>query len=123
MANEIHLTASLSCYKPAIMASAVGRSINDFIASMTNSTYIEGTVLIGTSATAFPLGQVGAPHWAYFKNLDSTNYVTIRNGSGGADLIELMAGEPCFVPLYVAANPYGVANTAACYVEYLILAL
>jgi len=127
VANEINFTASISAFKPMVMSSAIGRSISGLVISMTNDQYIQGSVLIGLAATAFPLAQVGAPHWCYLRNLDPTNYVTVGVGAGGAvpgsALIQLNPGEPAFFPLSVAAAPYGLANTAACWCEYLILAL
>lgn len=123
MANEISLTASLTAYKPSIMSSALSRAVSGFLATMTGNFIVEGTISIATSATLIPLGQVTAPHWAAFHNLDATNFLTIRNGSGGADLLKLLAGEWAFCPLLDTSVPYGVANTAVCLLEYLIFSL
>ena len=123
MANEITLTSSLSAFKAAIMSAAVGRSVSGAQFTMTGNFYVEGTISVATSATVIPLGQVTAPHWAYFHNLDATNYLTIRNGSGGTDLLKLLAGEYAFVPLLDTSAPYAIADTAACLLEYLILSL
>lgn len=124
MANEITFSGSLSVYKPSVMGQSIGLSVSSLVASMSGTTYVGPTnVLIGTSATAFPLGGVTAPHWCGFYNTDTVNYVTIRNGSGGADLVKLLAGEYAFFPMYDSAVPYGVANTAACLVEYVIFSL
>lgn len=121
--NEITVTASLSAYKASVMSSAIGRSTVGATFTMTGNPYVEATISVATSATVIPLGQVTQPHWAYFKNLDAANYLTIRNGSGGADLVKLLAGEAAFVPLLDTSAPYAVANTGACLMEYLILSL
>lgn len=123
MANEISLTASLTAYKPAIMSSALSRAVSGFLATMQGLFIVEGSVSIATVATAFPLGQVTQPHWAFFLNLDPTNYVQLMNGAAGAVFARLLAGEPAFVPLDPGCVPYGKANTAAVQVEFFILSL
>ncbi len=123
MSNEITLTASLSGYKPSVMSSAVGRSVTAATFTMTGTLLSQGVVLIGTSATAVPLGQVTTPHWTVLHNLDITNFLTIRNGAAGADLLKLLASEWAFFPMHPSAVPYGVADTAAILLEFLIFAL
>lgn len=122
MANEITVTASLSCNNPAVSSSAVGRALTNQQFTM-NGQFLEApaTMSVGTSATAIPLGQITAPHWAWFYNLDTVNYVTIRNGSGGADFIQLFPGEFAVVPLRTTMTPYAVANNAPVLLEYMIL--
>lgn len=123
MANEISLNGALSFFKPSIMSSAIGRAVAGLQFSVAGTTFVEGSVLIGTSATVIPLGQVAAPHWAFFNNLDAANYLTIRNGSGGADLLKLLPGECAFVPLLDTSVPYALAHTANVQLEYLIISL
>ncbi len=120
MANEITVSAGLTVYKSSVMSSAVGRSVVDATFTMTGNPYVQGVISVGTSAEAIPLGEVTQPHWAWFKNLDATNYLTIRNGASGADLLRLYPGELCPVPLDITATPYAVADTAACLLEYAI---
>lgn len=122
MANEVTVTASLSCNKPSVMSSAVGRAITNAQFTMTGNFYVAPeSMSVGTSATVIPLGQITAPHWAYFKNLDPTNYLTIRNGSGGADLCQLYPGEFAIIPLLTTCVPYAVANNAPVLMEFMIL--
>ncbi len=123
MANEISVTASLSVYKSSVMSAAVGRSITDALFTMTGSAWIESILDVLTSATVIPLGGVATPHWAYFKNLDASNFIKIRNGASGADLLKLKAGECAFCPLLDSAVPYAIADTATCKMEYVIFAL
>jgi len=122
MANEITLTASLSCNKPSIMGSATARSIASLLRSMTGTTYIQDTMLVPTSATVVALGGVTNPHWSFFMNLDATNYLQLQNGASGAVFLRLAAGDFFLGPLDQACVPYAIANTAACQMEYLILA-
>ncbi len=123
MSNEITVTLSLSCYKPAVMSSAVGRSVTGALFSMSSNFFSQGVALIGLSATAIPLGQVTTPHWCWFKNLDSVNFLKIRNGSGGTDLLKLLAGEVAVVPLLDSAVPYAIADTATVDLEFMVLGL
>lgn len=123
MANEISLTASLTGFKASVMAEAVARSVVGFVANMGGTVYVQNVLLVGTSATLIPLASVTSPHWAFFQNHDATNFLTIRNGSAGADVIKLLAGEPAFVPLLDTGTFYAVANGAACLLEYLIFSL
>lgn len=124
VSQEINLSFSLTAYKPAIMISAISRSIIARQFNMAGVLFTEGTVTIATGAgTTIPLGTVTQPHWAYFLNTDPNNYLTIQNGGGGTPFLRLYAGEGGAFPLDTACNPYGIANTAACLLEYLILSL
>lgn len=122
MANEINLTASLSVYKNTVMSAVAGRSLTRSF-TMTGNYMVEGVMTVATSATAIPLGSVTTPHWAFFFNTDSNNYLTIRNGASGADLLKLLAGECAFCPLLDSSTPYAVANTASIVMEYMIISL
>lgn len=123
MSSEITVTASLSYTKSAVTESAVARSVSNLSFNQTGSGYQQGTLSIATSATVIPLGGITAPHWAYFLNMDTTNFIKIRNGASGADLIKLRAGECAFVPLLDTATPYAIADTATCLLEYLLIQL
>jgi hypothetical protein len=63
--------------------------------------------------------------WAYFKNLDSTNYVELSTAaSSGKIFAKLLAGESCLLRLGSdAQTPAATANTSACRVFFLILEL
>jgi len=123
MANEITFTGSLTVYKSSVMSAALGRSITALLRNMGANFITEGSISIATTATAIPLGQVVQPHWAFFINMDPTNYLTLANGAAGAIFARLLAGDPAFVPLDPACVPYGIANTGACVLEYLIASL
>jgi len=103
------------------MASAIGRSIASSLVTMSGSHYIEATLSVATSATALTLGTVTSPGYFFCKNTDSTNFVRFRNGSGGANVAKLLAGEYCLFRWDSAATPYAIADTVAVIVEYLLL--
>lgn len=123
MADEICLTCSLTVYKSSIMAHAQSDAFVADLHDMSGSNFISGTISVGITAEAIPMGDVTAPHWAWFHNKDSTNFIKIRNGSSGADVIKLLAGERCAVPLLDSGTYYAIADTAACIMYYRIYAL
>lgn len=125
MAGEVNVNATLK-YDDGVV---------DDIAQVVDATFSPGTLkyirhiqLIGTSEEAIQLGEVTAPGYALFKNLDSTNYVDLRvatsgaifarldpdtqaNGKGGVALLKLGSG---------AQVPYAIANTGSCRVAIFI---
>lgn len=123
MASEISLTASLSVYKASVMAEAIGMSIPAGIFTMTGNYYAKDSMLVLTSATLIPMGQVITPHWSFFKNLDSTNYIKIRNGASGADVLRLYPGEAFPCPLDPTGTYYAIADTASCLMAYCVFSL
>jgi hypothetical protein len=120
MSQEITFTGSLSGFQASTMTQSQGLSVIDLKVNMTGSGYSRGSILVGTSPTVIPLNGMTQPHWAWFNNLDSVNYITIRNGSGGIDLCQYLPGEQCPIPLINNCVPYAVANNAPCRLEYLI---
>lgn len=121
MASEITQSYSLSFFKAAAMIQSVSRSLSSHSIDWSGTKWIHHIASVATSATALGLGNVTTPHWAFFYNLDTSNYLTIRNGSSGADVLELRPGQSFVCSLYRSIVPYAVANTAACLLEYLIL--
>lgn len=123
MANELTITASLSFFKSTVMNQAISEAVSGLLFNVSGSYYIQGQLSVATSATVIPLGTVTAPHWSYFKNIDSTNFLRLMNGSGGAKVVKLKAGECAFFPWDDGATPYAIADSAACVLEYLIISL
>lgn len=70
---------------------------------------------------ALVLGDVTAPGWVMLKNLDATNYITVKTGTGGTVFAKLLAGEFCLLRLGSGAQvPYVQSDTAACQLDVLI---
>lgn len=122
MANEITLNASISVEKEGVTfeGNVDGASFTNLQFNMSGEGTAQGSLDVATSPTLIPMGTVTAPHWAVFENTDDTNYVTIRNGSGGADVCRFYPGEGCPVPLDPTGTYYAVANTAAVRLLYKI---
>lgn len=77
---------------------------------------------IGTSEETVGVGDVGTLGWAFFQNLDTTNYVTIGPDSTGmVAFIRLEAGESCALRLSPGITIKAQANTAPVKLKVLIL--
>src|SRR6185503_19252551 len=86
--------------------------------------YIKNVQLIGTAEEALAIGECTTPGWSLFVNLDNTNWIGLRPGTGGTQFIELEAkgGFALFkFSDHSSWTPYAIANTAACKLAYLIL--
>lgn len=74
---------------------------------------------IGTSEEAILLGDVAAGGYWFVQNLDATNFVELRSGTGATDFIKLLAGEwAIFRTSADATAPYAIADTGACNVRF-----
>lgn len=128
MSNEITLTGSITINKPSVMSSAFSRAFTGVLRNMGGNFIVYDTMTVTTSALAIPLGSVTAPHWAFFLNMDPTNYIQLMNGASGAVFSRLLGGsapygDMALVPLDPACVPYAIANTANCQMEYAIASL
>lgn len=77
---------------------------------------------IGTSEETITTTEVGTLGWAFFQNLDSTNFVKIGADSGGSlvPFVKLKAGEYCILRLMTGITIKAQADTAACELLYKI---
>ena len=105
------------------MGSGIGRAIESLLITMTGNYLIAGTITVATSATTIPLGSVTSPGYSFFLNKDSTNFIRIMNGSGGAKVPKLRPGQVAIFPWDDTATPYAQADTASCAMEYMIISL
>ncbi len=121
MANEITINSSLSFAKAGVTMNTEGASFTNLLFNVTGNNYIKLSVSVGTSPQLLSLGPVVSPHWSVFQNQDSSNFITLRNGGGGAVLLRLLAGEIAVCPLDPLCLPYAQADTAACILSYLII--
>lgn len=117
MANELTVSVSLAFSSSGREAK---KSYGGLQFDVSGNAYVHHIQNIGTSEEALDVGDLGTAGYMICKNLDATNFVEIRPGTGTADLIKLKAGEvACF---RLALNgPYAIADTAACDLEYLIV--
>lgn len=115
MANEISIT---------IGASVTNGYLKQTTATQTRqfnqTTARAGSVCqdVGTSEEAVSFGD-GVPGYIVATNLDTTNFVSLRFVSSGANAIRLSAngGQACFY-LGSSVTLYAIADTAACKVKF-----
>ena len=69
---------------------------------------------------AILMGDVAAGGVWFVQNLDATNFVELRSGTGATDFIKLLAGEwAIFRTSADASAPYAIADTAAVNVRFI----
>lgn len=117
MANELTLAASLKFVKGNTNVSFAKSGVR---IDVTDKNYTSKTQAVGTSEEALSLGDVATPGYILIFNKDSTNYVSVRSGTGAANLIKVPAGGVALFNCEASA-PYVVANTAAVDIEYLLI--
>ncbi len=74
---------------------------------------------IGTTDETIVPVDITAAGYAYFKNLDPTNYVELGPATT-VYMIKLKAGQACVLPLKTG-TVYAKANTAAVKVQWMLL--
>lgn len=117
MANELTVAANLSFVKGSV---SVSMAIGATRFTVTGTDYMRGTQTVGTAAEALDIGDITTPGWMLIVNRDATNYVEIRDGADGADVVKIKAGEFALFRL-ATTTPYVIATTAACQVEYVVV--
>lgn len=75
---------------------------------------------IGTEAEALEIGDMTTPGYFVGLNTDDTNYIEIRDGEEGADVVKLKAGEVALFRL-ATTTPYAIANTDECELKYMVI--
>jgi len=119
MASEITATVALAATKGYLIES-VSTSVT---ADMTGTRSFSNVQAIGTSYEALVVNaDITTSGWAYFRNLDTTNYIEIGVVVAATfyPLLKLKAGVPQLVHLSNGVL-YAKANTAACDLKYVIL--
>jgi hypothetical protein len=108
MANEITASATLVASKNGATVSASTSCRVD----MTGDDLTQNTQVIGTSSEAIDFGEIsGAPAYVLFKNLDSTNFVTVGFTDPPTE-IDILAGQSALFPP-ATGTIYAIADTAA----------
>ena len=114
MANEITLKYSFSFTKNGQTLDATS-GLQTLQVNVTGDNALQHIQSIGTSEEAITLGDITVGGYCFFKNLDATNFIEIRQGTGASDLIQLKAGEFAIFRISPDATaPYAIADTAAC---------
>lgn len=113
MASEITIATRLKAVKGYLNQD---HNISSQAVDLSGSKYSDLVQNIPTTAagTALTLTGLGSAGWAWFRNLDTTNYIEIGVQVGGTfyPFAKLKPGEPALVRLGTT-TPYARANTAA----------
>jgi hypothetical protein len=118
MAKELLVGASID-YHSGDVSITEGQSVQ---LNVTGKAPIKVVQTVGTSVEAVTVTDVGSNAYVLARNLDRTNYVTLRSGAAGADLILLKPnGAPALFQLPTGATLYAIANTAACDILFVIV--
>jgi len=122
MANEITVSALLKIDKNFLKDQ---KNVSNLKVTQTGDGAVGGVQNVGTSAEAIALGDVSTPGYAFFRNLDDTNYIQVGQDVGGGgfeEFFRLLSGEVALMRIDLAAT--GVlqakADTAACELQYKI---
>lgn len=119
MSDELTLRASLSFTKGGTSKSLSFGPL-DFDVAGTRA--VANRQAIGfASAEAVLVGDVAAGGYFIGINRDPTNYITLRNGSGGTALVRLSPGDFCMFRIWPSATLFAVADTASCDLEYVVV--
>lgn len=129
MADEISVGGSLTITKSGVTYPSGGQVLSISLGSpvqqftMTGNVLVQNTISVGFAAEeAIPMGEVSAPHWAFFINLDATNYIQLRRATAETAFARLYPGEFALYPMENDSTaPFAIANTAACLMQYVIV--
>lgn len=118
MADEITISVSMHVNKGGVVASRV----ESFTADMAGNSVNHGVQSIATGGEAFEhtdLAAEGTIGWAFVKNLDDTNFVTIGTHATSNHTIKLLPGESAL--FRADGNLSGQADTSAVDVEWYVI--
>ena len=119
MANELVLSGLTIAFTKAAMPS-VSLSPSSLSVTVAGTQLMDNVQSIGTIEEAILLGVVAPGGYWFVQNLDPTNFVEIRSGTGAVDLIKLLANEWALFRMSADASaPFAIADTAACNVRFL----
>lgn len=120
MSNELTVSMSFSYAKGNF--AALARALTSLGINVAANPLICDVLAVTTVELAIPLGGVTVGStWAWFRNLDSTNYIEIRVGTGSTKFCKLLAGEAALLRLGSGISaPYAIADTATCNMEYVL---
>lgn len=121
MANTLTLTATALYQRGSETSQLRLLEVAGLTRSITSNLLVGGIQNIATSAEAIDVGAVTTEGWAFFRNLDSTNYIEIGwDATGFQSAFKLLAGDFAIVPLNSARTWQAQANAAACDLYYQI---
>ena len=119
------MAAELSISNLTISFAKTGSpSVSTTVAAITptvsGAQYMDNVQNVGTSEEAILLGDVAPGGYVFIQNLDTTNFVSLRQATAAANFIKLLAGEWAIFRMSVDTTaPFAIADTAAVNVRFL----
>ena len=110
------LTPTLTLSSSDATADALSITVTDTLTTTNPTVNIARAAVSHTSATTLLSDAIGFVNYVYIKNIDTTNFITVKIGAEVA--IKMAAGEFAFFPLNASVGLEVQADTAACVVEY-----
>lgn len=120
MANTLTVNQSFS-FKTPSLSQAITRNDPAVTIAPAGDHFVSGVMDTSNVAAAIPIGSITNCGWARFKNLDSTNDISIRTGAAGADVIKLKPNDPAATLRLAANNPYAIASAGTPKLDYMIV--
>lgn len=120
MANEITVSITVSVAK---VFAAISKQVANKQFDMTGAIVHRIVQTIAATEEALDQGDVGTPGYCLAINLDPTNFVSIRAGTGLGNMILLEAdgGMAFFKFGSGATTPFAIADTAPCNIEMFLM--
>lgn len=119
MAAELSISGLKISFSKANMPS-VNVQPDPFTPTVAGTQYMDNVQSVGTVEEAILLGDVAPGGYCFVQNMDATNFVSLRQASGGTNFIKLLANEWAIFRMSVDSTaPFCIADTAACNVRFL----
>lgn len=122
MPNQLTITASLAYSDSKGVIDSL--AISNFLVTITTEIVLHTQQLIGTSESAIGLGSIATLGYGFFVNRDASHYIDLRIGTGAVKWSRLYPGMLAVLPIGPGITaPFAIADTAACWLEYLLASL
>lgn len=120
MASELTINLSLA-YSDAFGAEDSLALVNGLLTPAVKQ-FVHLKQLVTITEVPLNLGGIVSPGYLIIKNLDDTNFVEMRVGTGGTRDVKVRPGLGAVVPFGSGVTaPYLIADTASVWVEYILI--
>jgi len=120
MANELTINLKVG-YESGNTSDLFELALNLAVSQSTANSYMRRTQVIGASEEALVLGDFTSGFIAAV-NRDATQRITIRDSTGGKNMIDMGPGEPCLFRIHGDSGaPFVIADGGTPTLEYVIV--
>lgn len=119
MADELTLSGLTIAFTKTNCPSA-SLTVGSITPDIAGTQWMDNVQSIGITEEAILIGDVAPGGYVFIQNMDATNFVSLRQASGAANFIKLLAGEWAIFRMSVDATaPFAIADTGVCNVRFL----